>query len=89
MGRQLRGVLVSPFLKQRLVLLVAKERASDYERLTDLIETGQVAPSLDRTYPLDDVARAMQQLETGQVRGKVAITPASDTSAVTGRRGAS
>ena len=75
MGRQLRGVLVSPFLKQRLVLLAAKERAFDYERLTDLIENGQVTPSLDRTYPLDDVARAMQQLESGQVRGKVAITP--------------
>ena len=75
MGRQLRGVLVSPFLKQRLVLLAAKERAVDYERLTDLIENGQVTPSLDRTYPLDDVARAMQQLESGQVRGKVAITP--------------
>ena len=75
MGRQLRGVLVSPFLKQRLVLLAAKERAVDYERLTDLIQNGQVTPSLDRTYPLDDVARAMQQLESGQVRGKVAITP--------------
>jgi NADPH:quinone reductase-like Zn-dependent oxidoreductase len=75
MGRQMRGVLISPFLRQRLVVLVAKERASDYERLTDLIETGQVAPSLDRTYPLEEVPHAMQQLETGQVRGKVAITP--------------
>jgi NADPH:quinone reductase-like Zn-dependent oxidoreductase len=75
LGRQLRGVLISSFLKQRLVLLVTKERASDYERLTDLIETGQIAPSLDRTYPLDEAPHAMQQLETGRVRGKVAITP--------------
>jgi len=75
MGRQLRGALISPLLKQRLVLLVAKERASDYERLTGLIETGRVAPSLDRTYPLDEVPHAMRQLETGQVRGKIAITP--------------
>jgi NADPH:quinone reductase-like Zn-dependent oxidoreductase len=75
MGRQMRGALISPFLKQRLVILVAKERASDYERLTDLIETGQIAPSLDRTYPLDQVPHAMRQLETGQVRGKVAIIP--------------
>ena len=75
MGRQLRGALISPLLKQRLVLLVAKEGASDYERLTGLIETGRVAPSLDRTYPLDEVPHAMRQLETGQVRGKVAITP--------------
>jgi NADPH:quinone reductase-like Zn-dependent oxidoreductase len=74
MGRQLRGVLVSPFVKQRLALLVTKEQASDYERLTDLIEAGQVTPSLDRTYPLEEVPLAMQQLEAGQVRGKVAIT---------------
>jgi NADPH:quinone reductase-like Zn-dependent oxidoreductase len=75
MGRQVRGALVSPFLKQRLVLLAAKERASDYERLTELVETGRVAPSLDRTYPLDEVPHAMQQLEAGRVRGKIAITP--------------
>jgi 2-desacetyl-2-hydroxyethyl bacteriochlorophyllide A dehydrogenase len=75
MGRQVRGALVSPFLKQRLVLLAAKERASDYERLTELIETGRVAPSLDRTYPLDEVPHAMQQLEAGRVRGKIAIMP--------------
>ena len=61
-------------MKQRLVLLVAKERASDYERLTDLIESGQVTPSLERTYRLEEVPHAMQQLETGQVRGKIAIT---------------
>src|SRR4051812_6203516 len=52
MGRQLRGTLASPFLRQRLALLVAKERASDLERLTDLIEAGKVTPSLDRSYPL-------------------------------------
>src|SRR3954453_18146283 len=33
MGRQLRGVLMSPFLRQRLALLVAKMRAGDYESL--------------------------------------------------------
>lgn len=74
MGRQLRGALVSPFLPQRLALLVSKERASDYERLTDLIEAGQVIPSMDRSYPLDEAPDAMRLLERGQVRGKVAIT---------------
>jgi NADPH:quinone reductase-like Zn-dependent oxidoreductase len=74
MGRQLRGILMSPFLRQRLALLIAKERATDIERLTDLIEAGTVIPSLDRSYPLDETPRAMQLLENGQVRGKVAIT---------------
>jgi NADPH:quinone reductase-like Zn-dependent oxidoreductase len=74
MGRQLRGALLSPFLRQRLALLVAKERGTDLERLTDLIEAGKVVPSLDRSYPLDEAPDAMRQLERGQVRGKVAIT---------------
>jgi NADPH:quinone reductase-like Zn-dependent oxidoreductase len=74
MSRQLRGALVSPFVRQRLALFLAKERATDIERLTELIETGKVMPSLDRTYPLDEAAEAMRLLETGKVRGKVAIT---------------
>lgn len=74
MGRQLRGVLLSPFLRQRLALLVAKERAGDLERLADLIEAGQVTPVVDRSYPLQEAPTAMRLLESGQVRGKVAIT---------------
>jgi NADPH:quinone reductase-like Zn-dependent oxidoreductase len=74
MSRQLRGALISPFLPQRLALLMAKERATDLERLTDLIEAGKVVPSIDRTYPLDEAPEAMRLLERGQVRGKVAIT---------------
>jgi NADPH:quinone reductase-like Zn-dependent oxidoreductase len=74
MGRQLRGMLLSIFLEQRLVLLVAEERASDYDRLTDLIEAGQLVPSVDRTYPLENAPLAVRQLAAGQVRGKIAIT---------------
>jgi NADPH:quinone reductase-like Zn-dependent oxidoreductase len=74
MGRQLRGLLLSIFLEQRLVLLVAEERASDYDRLTDLIEAGQLVPSVDRTYPLENAPLAVRQLAAGQVRGKIAIT---------------
>jgi NADPH:quinone reductase-like Zn-dependent oxidoreductase len=74
MGRQLRGVLLSVFLRQRLAFLVSKEHASDYDRLTELIEAGRLVPSIDRTYPLEDAPLAVRQLEAGHVRGKVAIT---------------
>jgi NADPH:quinone reductase-like Zn-dependent oxidoreductase len=74
MGRQLRGALVSPFVRQRLTLFLAKERAADLERLTELIEAGKVVPSLDRSYPLEEAPEAMRRLESGKVRGKVAIT---------------
>ena len=46
-GRSLRAPLLSTFVGQRLTMLASKERASDQERLTTLIEAGKVAPSID------------------------------------------
>ncbi len=73
-GRQLRAIALSPFLRQRLTMLANKERASDLEPLTELIESGRLTPSLERTYPLEQVPDALRRLEAGKVRGKVAIT---------------
>ena len=37
------------------------------------IESGQVAPSLERTYSLEQVPDALRALAAGSVRGKVAV----------------
>jgi NADPH:quinone reductase-like Zn-dependent oxidoreductase len=74
MGRQFRALAVSPFLHQRLSMVTPRQRSSDLERLTPLIEAGTVTPSIDRTYALDQVAEAMRYLEAGKARGKVAVT---------------
>lgn len=73
-GRQLRAIALSPFVRQRLTMVVARERAVDLERLAELIDAGTVTPSLDRTYPLHRVPAAMRSLEAGEVRGKLVIT---------------
>jgi NADPH:quinone reductase-like Zn-dependent oxidoreductase len=73
MSRQLRALVLSLFVPQRLTMRVPKERASDLERLSVLIEAGQVTPSVGATYPLEDAADAMRELVAGRVRGKVAI----------------
>lgn len=46
--RQLRALALSLFVRQRLTMFIAKERSSDLERLTDLIEAGTVTPSIDK-----------------------------------------
>jgi NADPH:quinone reductase-like Zn-dependent oxidoreductase len=74
MGRQLRGALLSPVLTQRLVILLSRERGSDYERLAGLVEAGRLTPTLDRSYPLERAADAVRHLEDGTIRGKVSIT---------------
>ena len=72
-GRSLRAPLVSLFVRQRLAMLVSTEKYADLDSLTELIEAGTVAPSIDRIYRLDQAQDAMRQLEAGKVRGKVVI----------------
>ena len=72
--RQLRALAMSPFVRQRLTMLASKERYVDLETLSPLIESGQITPIVDKTYPLADVPAAMAHLEAGHARGKIAIT---------------
>jgi NADPH:quinone reductase-like Zn-dependent oxidoreductase len=74
MGRQLRALARSPFLRQRLTMVTPRQRSGDLDRLTTLIEAGTVTPSIGATYPLDQVPQALRYLEAGQARGKVVIT---------------
>ena len=74
MNRQLRALAWSPFLRQRLTMLICKERSSDLEQLSVLLEAGTVTPSIDRAYPLDQAPEAMRHLAAGNARGKLAIT---------------
>jgi NADPH:quinone reductase-like Zn-dependent oxidoreductase len=73
MGRQMRAVALSPFVRQRLTMKTPREHYADLERLAQLIETGQLTPTIDKTYPLDQAPEAMRHLQAGQARGKIAI----------------
>ncbi len=75
MDRQLRATLLTPFVSQRLTMLVNDENAADLERLAELIDAGAVTPGIDRTYRLEETPQAMKDMEDGLVRGKIAITP--------------
>lgn len=77
MGRQLRALVVSLFIGQRLTLRLPKESAADLERLSALVEAGDLTPTVGATYPLAETAEAMRLLVAGGVRGKVAISVVS------------
>jgi 2-desacetyl-2-hydroxyethyl bacteriochlorophyllide A dehydrogenase len=73
-GRQIGAVALSPLVRQRLTMFINKESREDLDAVRRLIETGQVIPIVDRTYPLVEVPDALRQLEAGQARGKIAIS---------------
>jgi NADPH:quinone reductase-like Zn-dependent oxidoreductase len=72
--RQLRALLLSPLVSQKLGTFVASENSEDLMALRDLIESGQVAPVIDRTYPLSEAPAAIRYVIEGHARGKVVIT---------------
>jgi len=74
LGRQLGAMLVSPFIRQRLVPMMARENSQDLETLAGLIEAGAIVPAVDRVCALAEVPSAMRDLEQGRVRGKVVVT---------------
>ena len=72
--RQLRALMLSPFVGQKLGTFVSSENHEDMIVLKDLIESGKVAPVIDRTYPLSEAPEAIRYLEEGHAQGKVVIT---------------
>ena len=72
--RQLRALMLSPFVGQKLGTFISSENADDLIVLKDLIEAGKVTPVTDRTYSLSEAPDAIRYIEEGRARGKVAIT---------------
>ncbi|MFF2298476.1 NAD(P)-dependent alcohol dehydrogenase [Arthrobacter sp. NPDC058127] len=72
--RQFRALALSPFISQRFTMVMATQGAADLEHLAGLIHAGALTPTVDRSYPLEQVPDAMRYFDAGKVRGKVAIT---------------
>ncbi len=72
-GRQLRALLLSPFVKQRLRMFISAEHHSHIERLARFIESGAVTPAIGRRYGLDQVGVAIDDLHAGRASGKSVI----------------
>jgi NADPH:quinone reductase-like Zn-dependent oxidoreductase len=72
--RQLRALLLSRFVDQKLTTFISRENHEDLIVLKELIESGKITPVIDRTYALIEAPEAIRYLEQGHARGKVVIT---------------
>src|SRR6266699_3825681 len=73
LGRPVVALLMSPFISQKMGMMMAELNKEDLTILGDLMQSGKVTPVIDRTYPLSKIAEAMRYLEAGHARGKVVI----------------
>ena len=77
-GRTLRAIAISPFVGQNLRQFLSSTNREDLVALRDLIESGDVTPVIDRTYPLNEAAAALTYVGNRHTRGKTVITMAED-----------
>jgi NADPH:quinone reductase-like Zn-dependent oxidoreductase len=74
MGRSLRALALSPFVSQRLRMVIATVKRRDLQDLSTLIEAGKVTPIIDSTYRLSNAPEAIRRLVQGRAHGKLAIS---------------
>src|SRR5438067_6169681 len=73
-GRVINTMLLSPFVSQKMGMMMADANQKDLTALGDMMQSGKVKPVIDRTYKLSEVPVAIAYLEEGHARGKVVIT---------------
>ncbi len=77
-GRQLRAVMMSPFVRQRLTMFISTEGHAHIERLHVLMADDRVTPAVGRRYALEDAPAAIADLEAGSAIGKSVIVVRGD-----------
>jgi len=73
MMNPIKALLMSPFVDQEFVMILARLHQDDLAILGDLMQAGKVTPVIDRRYPLSEVPAAIRYSEEGHARGKIVI----------------
>ncbi len=66
--------LVTPFVSQAFVTLLADLNQKDLTTLGEMMETGKLTAVIDRRYRLSEAPAALHYLEAGHARGKVILS---------------
>lgn len=70
----LLGPIVSALSGRKLGVLSVETQPEDLQALADLALEGAITPTIERCFPLDDIADALSRVGSGQALGKLVIT---------------
>jgi NADPH:quinone reductase-like Zn-dependent oxidoreductase len=73
-GRMIKAVVASPFVSQTVRVLTPKTTTSDLDVLREFIESGDVEPVIDKTYPFAATPDAVGYVERGHTQGKTIVS---------------
>ena len=70
----LKALMLSPFVNQELLLILAEFNQGDLNVLGDLMQSGAMTPVIDRTYSLYELPEAIAYSEEGHAQGKIIVS---------------
>jgi NADPH:quinone reductase-like Zn-dependent oxidoreductase len=73
-GRNIRAVLLSLFIKQRMVFFISEESRTYIDPLVEMLTSGDVIPAVRQRATLAETADAIRAIDAGQTQGKTVIT---------------
>jgi NADPH:quinone reductase-like Zn-dependent oxidoreductase len=74
LGRTIRTMLVSMFVRQQAAPTVKTQNHDDLVALKELLEAGKVTPVIDATFPLAKTREAIARVATGRARGTIVVS---------------
>jgi NADPH:quinone reductase-like Zn-dependent oxidoreductase len=83
LGHVVGAKLTSIATRQKMAFFIAKLTKEDMETLRELLETGQLTSVIDSTFPLEEVAAALEHQGSGHPRGKIVVTIRRSANAAT------
>src|SRR6266446_3434418 len=69
-GRVIKALVMSPFISQKMGMMMADTNQQDLATLGDLLQSGKMKAVIDPAYKVSDVAAAIAYLEEGHGRGE-------------------
>jgi NADPH:quinone reductase-like Zn-dependent oxidoreductase len=73
MLRPVKAMIMSPFISQKMGMMMAQANQKDLTILGELIASGTIKPVIDRTYKFSELPDAIRYVEAGHARGKVVV----------------
>src|SRR6266487_3176415 len=68
LAKPIKAMLLSPFVSQKMGMMMADTNQKDLNVLGDLMQSGKVKPVIDRSYKLSEVPEAIRYLEQGHAQ---------------------
>lgn len=72
--RTIGGMLLAPFVRQRIIGLLSQPNQDDLATLAELMATGRLSPVVPHSYPLDRAAEAIEAVGAGHGVGTMVVT---------------